>query len=362
MCKFAKYRFLDTSRFERVIVLSDVHGDADGFKAVLDKSCFSEKDALIIVGDILEKGGSGLPLLHHVMELAKTGRVFMVLGNNDALFIDWRDGITSDEAMLNYTRIVTNCTLFEMGRELSLPWNTLEELKTLKKAIFYHYADEIAFLDSLPHIIETEFAVLVHAGLDDRPLFEQKPETCLSKPHFGTDKHRFDKTVIVGHWPASNYCESIINVAPYYNDVSNIISIDGGNSLKSWGQINYLVFRSGAVAESGYYDSLPKIRVLEAQKESDNPTLLIHPKTLVEIINRGKTETLCFIPAINSEKTIVNEKIYEYRGNCYCWDYTDYKPELAAGDIVSLCQTDEYGTLIKKHGIVGYYTGRWEFT
>ena len=172
MCKFAKYRFLDTSRFERVIVLSDVHGDADGFKAVLDKSCFSEKDALIIVGDILEKGGSGLPLLHHVMELAKTGRVFMVLGNNDALFIDWRDGITSDEAMLNYTRIVTNCTLFEMGRELSLPWNTLEELKTLKKAIFYHYADEIAFLDSLPHIIETDFAVFVHAGLDDRPLSE----------------------------------------------------------------------------------------------------------------------------------------------------------------------------------------------
>lgn len=362
MRRYAPYYYLDTSRFERVIALSDVHGDLDGFLGALSKAGFSERDALIIVGDILEKGERALPLLRKVMEMSAKGNVFMLMGNNDAIFSSWREGAVSDADMLGYLQNVPHSTVFEAARELGLGWDTLEEVTALKNAIFENYKGEIAFLDSLPYIIETEFAVFVHAGLGDGPLCKQEPSVCLSAPEYGIDKRCHDKPVIVGHWPASNYCTDVIRVDPFFNRDTGVISIDGGNSLKSWGQINYLVFRSGAVAESGYYDSLPKIMVLEAQKESDNPTLLIHPKTLVEIINRGKTETLCFIPAINSEKTIVNEKIYEYRGNCYCWDYTDYKPELAAGDIVSLCQTDEYGTLIKKHGIVGYYTGRWEFT
>lgn len=362
MADIAVCRFVDTSCFERVIVLSDIHGDLEGFKGVLDKARFSEKDALIIVGDILEKGQKCLPLLRFVIELSETGRVFMLLGNNDVLLADWRDGYASDEAILNYTKIVENSTIFEMGRELSLPWGTLDELQKLKREIFTHYSDEIAFLDSLPHIIETEFAVFVHGGLDDCPLTEQDQSICLSKPHFGTEKRCFSKPVIVGHWPASNFCEKVIDVNPFINRESNIISIDGGNSLKSWGQINYLVFRSGAIEEYGYFDRLPRIRVLEAQKENESPTLLIHPRTLVKIRSKGETESLCFLPAINSEKTILNEKIYEYRGNFYCWDYTDYKLELNAGETVTLCQTDEYGALVKKNGIVGYYTGKWEYT
>ena len=362
MTEYAPYFYLDTSRFERVIALSDVHGDLDGFLGALSKAGFSERDALIIVGDILEKGERALPLLRKVMEMSAKGNVFMLMGNNDAIFSSWREGAVSDADMLGYLQNVPHSTIFETARELGLGWDTLEEVTALKNAIFENYKGEIAFLDSLPYIIETEFAVFVHAGLGDGPLCKQEPSVCLSAPEYGIDKRRHKKPVIVGHWPASNYCTDIIRVDPYFNSETGVISIDGGNSLKSWGQINYLVFKDGRLETSGSYDELPKITVLEDQEETKWPTLLIHPKTVLEILEAGEKESLCYLPFLGEKKLIPNRKIYEYRGKHYCYDYTDYKPGLSAGDTASLCQTDEYGALIKKNGVVGYYTGKWKCT
>ncbi len=288
--------------------------------------------------------------------------VILLMGNNDAIFSSWREGAVSDADMLGYLQNVPHSTVFEAARELGLGWDTLEEVTALKNAIFENYKGEIAFLDSLPYIIETEFAVFVHAGLGDGPLDKQEPSVCLSAPEYGIDKRRHKKPVIVGHWPASNYCTDIIRVDPYFNSETGVISIDGGNSLKSWGQINYLVFKDGRLETSGSYDELPKITVLEDQEETKWPTLLIHPKTVLEILEAGEKESLCYLPFLGEKKLIPNRKIYEYRGKHYCYDYTDYKPGLSAGDTASLCQTDEYGALIKKNGVVGYYTGKWKCT
>lgn len=360
MRRYAPYFYLDTSRFERVIALSDVHGDLDGFLGALSKAGFSERDALIIVGDILEKGERALPLLRKVMEMSAKGNVFMLMGNNDAIFSSWREGAVSDADMLGYLQNVPHSTVFEAARELGLGWDTLEEVTALKNAIFENYKGEIAFLDSLPYIIETKFAVFVHAGLGDGPLCKQEPSVCLSAPEYGIDKHMHDKPVIVGHWPASNYCTDVIRVGPFFNRDTGVISIDGGNSLKSWGQINFLVFRGGKLETVGSFDRLPKIKVLEDQEETKSPTLLIHPKTVLDILEEGEEESLCYLPFLGEKKLIPNRKIYEYRGKYYCFDYTDYKPGLRAGENVALCHSDEYGTLVKKNGTVGYYTGKWE--
>ena len=44
----------------RVIALSDVHGHADYLRGVLEKIRLTADDALVIVGDLLEKGPKNL--------------------------------------------------------------------------------------------------------------------------------------------------------------------------------------------------------------------------------------------------------------------------------------------------------------
>jgi len=44
-------------------VMSDIHGEADRFHAMLKKINFSESDTLIILGDIIDRGSHGIALL-----------------------------------------------------------------------------------------------------------------------------------------------------------------------------------------------------------------------------------------------------------------------------------------------------------
>ena len=88
---------IDFSSYKRVIAISDIHGDFDGFKGVLNKMDFSSSDALVIVGDILEKGSNSLAVLHEVINLMKYGNVYMVAGNNDVIFEEWYTGQVSLE-------------------------------------------------------------------------------------------------------------------------------------------------------------------------------------------------------------------------------------------------------------------------
>lgn len=353
---FAPYEYHDLSEYDRVIAVSDIHGDYDGFLKLLDETAFSERDGLIIVGDILEKGEKCLPLLRLIYEMQKKGNVLMVAGNNDRAFSIWRSGAASDEDMLRYALHTDRSILFEMSEELGIGCRTMEELKRLKTAIYAGYSELIRWLGSLPFIIETDFAVFVHAGLRPGPLTEQDPRYCLSAPGFGRENHRWAKLVVVGHWPVSNYSRRVITISPYYNPAANTISIDGGASLKSWGQLNYLVFRPGEAGyTAGSADTLPKIRLLDAQ-EANDPVTLIFPDTRLEKRENGRY----FVPHIEKELDIPPESVYDYRGTLYAADFTTYTLPVKPGDTASLCEKAGSGVLIKRGGEVGWYYGSWE--
>ena len=51
----------------RVIAVSDVHGHADYLRGVLGRVCLTADDALVIVGDLLEKGPKNLETLREVI-------------------------------------------------------------------------------------------------------------------------------------------------------------------------------------------------------------------------------------------------------------------------------------------------------
>ena len=352
----ASVKKLDLNQYKRTIVLSDLYGDYEGFINVLNEIHFSNEDYCIIVGDILEKGSDSLKLLRKVMNLKNCT---LVLGNNDTLFNDLKSGSINPSDIIWYMNKQNNI-LVEMAKELNLEYQTEEELKKLENKIFDTYIDEINFLNHCPYILETNDYIFVHAGIDPKKeLHEQDVNTCISAPAFANIKHKFEKMIIVGHWPASNYSKEKINVNSYYNPKSNVLSIDGGNSMKSWQQINVLMIENNTINNLSY-DRCEKIKCLEKQDESKNPISLIFPNTHIEIKEKYELNSLCYVPYLNKELMIDNEKIYEYKHKTYCFDFTTYHLGIHENEIVSFWRKEEDKILIKKDGIVGLYKGRYE--
>ena len=351
----------DFSTYQRVIAISDIHGDCDGFEGVLKKVGFSEKDALVIVGDILEKGDHSLELLQRVRERAQKGNVYAVLGNNDTAFRNLYSDFFSDEDICGYMNSGKNTVLVEMAKALNMPYGTAEQVARLKIAILENYGAEYAYLESMPHIIDSPRAIFVHAGLKPGSLYEQDPQYCMAAPAFSEQTHHFEKMVIVGHWPATNYCETVIDANAFYKEETNVYSIDGGNSMKSWQQINYLILNGDGSVETGYYDALPKIRLLEAQEASQDPLTLVFPNTLLEIRERKADISICYVPHLQREMEVPNNRIYHYGGKTYRWDFTDYHMRTEAGEIVSFCGEMDGEALIKRDGIIGKYGGEYRF-
>jgi len=358
---YAVVQKVDFSSYRRVIAISDIHGDIDGFNGVLEKMGFSQEDALVVVGDILEKGEHSLALLQRVKSLSENGNVFMVIGNNDTAFRNLYSDFFSDKDICWYMNSSKKTILVEMADALGMPYSTEGEVALLKKAIRQHYDAEYRWLESVPHIIDSKQAIFVHAGLESEDLYHQNPQYCMAAPAFSGQTHRFERLVVVGHWPATNYCETIIDANAFYKEETNVYSIDGGNSMKSWEQINYLIFHNDGSIEKGYYDALPKIRLLQDQEASNNPLTLVFPNTLLEVRRQLGDSSLCFVPHLDREMEVPNNRMYRYGGKTYRWDYTDYHLQVNAGKVVSFCGEMDGEVLIKRDGIVGKYSGEYVF-
>ena len=67
-------------------VMSDIHGEADRFHAMLKKINFSEKDTLIILGDIIDRGPDGIALLLEIMDMPN---VIVLLGNHEHMMLQY---------------------------------------------------------------------------------------------------------------------------------------------------------------------------------------------------------------------------------------------------------------------------------
>lgn len=345
--------------YKRVIVTSDIHGDKDGLAGMLQQVHFSHEDGLVLVGDLIERGAHSLELLRMVLQYAKAGNVYAVEGNNDAVFIDWYAGRISDEDICRYVNGRKNSLILDMAMELEMKYETVEDIKRLKAVLGEAFREEIEFLQSLPQVIESELAVFVHAGIRPGDLRKQDPEYCMTAPEFGRQPYCFKKTVVVGHWPVSNYSDCVISVNPYWNHKSNVISIDGGNSMKRWQQINYLIFEKGTI-QFGYYDQLPKIHALDSQEESQEPFTLLFPHTRIDSMREMREGNYCVFSSLNKELLIAKDRIYRYKGTYYCYDFTTYCLPVRAGERLSYCGKEGAGILVKRDGIVGNYYGRYE--
>lgn len=343
---------------KRILVTSDIHGDLDGLKALLAKMAYAPgEDALVIIGDMVQKGTKNLDTVRYVMELAMSENVFILMGNNDLFTLEG-----TDEELLTHAReFPGRSVLGEMAAEMGLPFPAdIDDTRAIREKAAQVFVKEMDFLRGLPHILETEKFLFAHAGLTDENLERQELEYVLAAPRFHeTVTHTFSKTLLVGHWPASNYRTDGLNYAPLYSEAHNVLSIDGGTNLKSFGQLNGVILDN----ETGSWDwvgvdNFPKIRAEHAQSAGGG-TCIVWPDNSVELIERGDSISRCRAMKNGVELDIPNEFLFEEKDGLRCSDMSDIRLGVRAGETLSVLREFDDRLLVKNdHGEVGFWFKR----
>lgn len=78
---------------QRIIAISDVHGNGHLLQRLLEQIGFSAKDALVLLGDHIEKGCGSLYTLRFIKSLCEAGNAYALQGNCDTLWEDLKSGL-----------------------------------------------------------------------------------------------------------------------------------------------------------------------------------------------------------------------------------------------------------------------------
>ena len=140
----------------RTIVISDIHGHRAWLEKLLKKVDFSEKDILIIVGDMIEKGPESLNTIRYIMELCEKYTVYPMMGNVDL----WRiQMLLTEDGSLDQELYETNermrqywkATFFQdLCREAGVSVKTPEEIPAAREAVLAKFQKELTFMKELP--------------------------------------------------------------------------------------------------------------------------------------------------------------------------------------------------------------------
>lgn len=236
---FARVQKVSTTGFRRIIAVSDIHGSADAFRQLLHKIGFCHDDVLFLLGDYIERGEQSLELLRYIMELCRQGNTFALMGNCDNLLEEVFESKYRRD-ILNYITRRSKTILHEMLLEQGQPFGESTTLEQIQNMVKNHYAQERAWLSELPHILETETHIFVHAGLDDVPLDEQDDNRCMKRQDFIKSNSHFEKTVVVGHVPCFRLSDDT-STMPIFDFERNIIFIDGGITATVPAALNALI-------------------------------------------------------------------------------------------------------------------------
>ncbi len=141
----ALYQYIDTSD-KRTIVVGDIHGCYDEFIALLEQIDFSESDCLVTTGDFVDRGPATWKTVEFFLN---TPNALSVLGNHERRIA----GV--------------------IRKTIPPAWSQLHSLSKLPDEEWLPWA---SFFESLPAVIETSVAIIVHARIDPaKDIMNQDP-------------------------------------------------------------------------------------------------------------------------------------------------------------------------------------------
>lgn len=170
----------------KVYAIGDIHGCFKTFFTLLEKLNYSKEDKLILLGDLIDRGGSSKEVLDLVIDLKNSGfDIGSVMGNHDIMMLE---SLRSKEGYENWKFYGGDSALRSFG---------VEHIRDIPDKYFELISDFKAY-------IVYENYLLVHGGLNfdlEDPL-EDTESMMWERNRDGIDKDKLDgKTMLVGHTP-----------------------------------------------------------------------------------------------------------------------------------------------------------------
>ena len=184
-------------------VISDVHGNYEGYMKILELIRFSDEDTLYVNGDVIDRGTGGVKILQHMM---MQPNIYPILGNHE---------YAAATCLRFLMKEITEESIGEIDEETIknlLEWQNIggqctmdafHKLSREEKNDIVDYLDEFSLYEEVS-VNEKQF-VIVHAGLTnfspDRPLETYEMyELIFEAPDY--DRIYFpDKYLVTGHLP-----------------------------------------------------------------------------------------------------------------------------------------------------------------
>ncbi len=362
---YAKVEKIEIDENKRIICISDIHGNLDALMGLLDKLKFCKEDILFLIGDLVEKGPKNLETLRYIIKLQREYEVYVICGNCDAIT---KEIVKEQEnpRLLSYLLLGCHSLLNEMLDEIKYPLHKESNLLTISKLLLANFKEELDFIINLPDIIETKNFIFVHGGLTnlaDTPLYEQEQNCVRKMDDFLNRGTKFEKYVVVGHWPVALYSKRYPNYNPVISREKKIISIDGGNIVTIDGQLNGLVIPNINSEEFTYesYDKLDYGIALHKQEGNHDSIYIPWTDNHIQILNKENEFSYCKHISSGKCMWILNKFIYSDNTGFRCEDSTNYQIPIDAYDSIKVVEVTSRGYYVKKDGICGWYYGELKF-
>ena len=196
-----KIEKINENDYNRIFVMSDIHGQYDLFLKMLDRIDLKREDLLVIIGDICDRGKKSYEIYMKCMKMRKLGyNLKFILGNHEDMLLedlenDYPIRYETEYSVFRNSKYFENKDMKDWHEE-----NFLEEIEWLVK-----------WLKNCPLIISGNENIFVHAGLDLKKVLEkQEKETVLwTRDEFWImenvelEEYR-DKNIYFGHTPNIN--------------------------------------------------------------------------------------------------------------------------------------------------------------
>lgn len=360
---------IDTLRLaqgQRLIAISDVHGHIRQLHALLDKVRYCDADALVFVGDYIERGAQSLPVLEFVAQLYARNpqNVRLLLGNWELYILSAIE--KGDCALLykNRQRLLARAgnTLYgEMCARLGLDADSEAAMRAAHPKVLEKFGALIRFFLERPIVLDAGEMVFVHGGLphgDLAALDPDHPYRCMKFDDFLWQDSVFARPVVFGHMPVVNGRRHVPCALPYFDARRNVIGIDGGCGVKHEGQLNALLWRDGVFSCDCVSGDLPAVRAKSAQAESKN-SLNVHYFEPLRVLSQEGALARVRHEATGRVLWAATDGIWQEDGRDHT-ETTDFALGVEAGDQLYVVRQTPRGLLAQKNGVTGWYYGAWE--
>lgn len=313
---YTKHIRIDTGKNYRLVVISDIHAHAEILEDLLLKINIREDDYLVLLGDFINKGPQNLKTLRAVMSMVNRPKTYIMKGNHEAFVMSFLDNKEDFVRMMGFLKDDPyELVLHDMAKEQSFDIYSCDDPEIFRNMVLDKYEKECRFLRERPIIFENEDFIMVHGGYEKDICIESNEDGFLKFDNYNELSPVHDKTVIVGHWPASNLRTDIQSNMPYFNEEKSIITIDGGLGVKNAGELNGFIIS----CHEGYIEyeviqsnSFEKKTILKKVKFEEEDLIYVnYPHFDIEVIETGEMMTSCRHVHSGKSFTVFNSLLYK---------------------------------------------------